>query len=52
VDVFASTISMATGTIADAGGLLKSVRFPRTVMPMATVLFNLAASHDVRQLRR
>jgi ABC-2 type transport system permease protein len=39
---FASTISMATGTIADAGGLLKSVRFPRAVMPMATVLFNLA----------
>jgi homopolymeric O-antigen transport system permease protein len=39
---FASTISMATGTIADAGGLLKSVRFPRTVMPIATVLFNLA----------
>ena len=39
---FASTISMATGTIADAGGLLKSVRFPRMVMPMATVLFNLS----------
>jgi ABC-2 type transport system permease protein len=39
---FASTISMATGTIADAGGLLKSVRFPRTVMPIATVLFNLS----------
>jgi len=39
---FASTIAMATGTIADAGGLLKSVRFPRTVMPIATVLFNLA----------
>ena len=39
---FASTISMATGTIAEAGGLLKSVRFPRTVMPMATVLFNLS----------
>ena len=39
---FASTISMASGSIADAGGLLKSVRFPRTVMPFATVLFNLA----------
>jgi len=39
---FASTVSMSTGTIADAGGLLKSVRFPRTVMPAATVLFNLA----------
>src|SRR5262245_9819402 len=39
---FASTVSMATGTIADSGGLLKSVRFPRTVMPIATVLFNLS----------
>jgi ABC-2 type transport system permease protein len=38
---FATTIGMSTGTIADAGGLLKSVRFPRTVMPIATVLFNL-----------
>jgi ABC-2 type transport system permease protein len=39
---FSQTVSMATGTISDAGGLLKSVRFPRTVMPMATVLFNLS----------
>jgi ABC-2 type transport system permease protein len=39
---FSSTISMATVTIAEAGGLLKSVRFPRTVMPAATVLFNLS----------
>lgn len=39
---FASTVSMATGTIADSGGLLKSVRFPRTVMPLATVFFNLS----------
>lgn len=39
---FANTVNMATGTIADSGGLLKSVRFPRTVMPIATVLFNLS----------
>ena len=39
---FSSTIAMSTGTIVDAGGLLKSVRFPRTVMPMATVFFNLS----------
>lgn len=39
---FSSTIAMSTGTIADSGGLLKSVRFPRTVMPIATVLFNLS----------
>lgn len=39
---FSSTVAMATGTIADSGGLLKSVRFPRTVMPIATVLFNLS----------
>ena len=39
---FATTVGMATGTIAEAGGLLKSVRFPRTVMPVATILFNLA----------
>jgi ABC-2 type transport system permease protein len=39
---FATTVGMSTATIAEAGGLLKSVRFPRTVMPIATVLFNLA----------
>ena len=41
---FSSTVAMATGTIADSGGLLKSVRFPRTVMPIATVLFNLSST--------
>jgi homopolymeric O-antigen transport system permease protein len=39
---FATTAGMATGSIADAGGLLRSVRFPRTVLPVATVIFNLA----------
>lgn len=39
---FATTATMAAGSITDAGGLLRSVRFPRTVLPVATVLFNLA----------
>jgi lipopolysaccharide transport system permease protein len=39
---FATTTTMSTGSITDAGGLLRSVRFPRTVLPVATVLFNLA----------
>jgi ABC-2 type transport system permease protein len=39
---FATTANMSTGSIADAGGLLRSVRFPRTVLPVATVIFNLA----------
>jgi lipopolysaccharide transport system permease protein len=39
---FSTTTAMATSSIAEAGGLLRSVRFPRTVLPVATVLFNLA----------
>lgn len=39
---FGSTTGMATSSVAEAGGLLRSVRFPRTVLPVATVLFNLA----------
>jgi ABC-2 type transport system permease protein len=39
---FATTVSMSTGAIAESGGLLRSVRFPRTVLPVATVLFNLS----------
>jgi homopolymeric O-antigen transport system permease protein len=39
---FGTTTAMATGSITDASGLLRSVRFPRTVLPVATVLFNLA----------
>jgi lipopolysaccharide transport system permease protein len=39
---FSSSAIMATGSIADNGGLVKSVRFPRAILPIATVLFNLA----------
>lgn len=39
---FATSASMSTGAIVDNGGLLKSVRFPRAILPTATVLFGLA----------
>ena len=39
---FASAAAMSTGSIVDNGGLLKSVRFPRAILPIATVLFTLA----------
>jgi ABC-type polysaccharide/polyol phosphate export permease len=39
---FANSLSMSTGSLADNGGLVKSVFFPRAVLPAATVLFNLA----------
>ena len=39
---FASSAIMATGSVVDAGGLIKSVAFPRAILPMATVLFNLS----------
>jgi homopolymeric O-antigen transport system permease protein len=39
---FASSAAMSTGAIADSGGLVKSVWFPRAILPVATVLFNLA----------
>jgi ABC-type polysaccharide/polyol phosphate export permease len=39
---FASSASMSTGSIIDNAGLLKSVFFPRTILPIATVLFNFA----------
>jgi ABC-2 type transport system permease protein len=38
---FASSASMGAGAIVDNGGLLKTVHFPRAVLPIATVLFNL-----------
>ena len=41
---FASSAAMSTGSIVDNGGLLKSVRFPRAILPIATVLFTLAQS--------
>jgi ABC-type polysaccharide/polyol phosphate export permease len=39
---FANSVTMSTGSIVDNGGLVKSVLFPRAILPMATVLFNLA----------
>ena len=39
---FASSAAMSTGAIVDNAGLLKSVLFPRAILPIATVLFNLA----------
>lgn len=39
---FASSANMSTGAIVDNGGLVKSVWFPRAILPIATVLFNLA----------
>ena len=39
---FSSSATMSTGAIIDNAGLLKSVRFPRAILPIATVLFNLA----------
>ena len=39
---FASSVAMSTGAIVDNGGLVKSVWFPRAILPTATVLFNLA----------
>ena len=39
---FASSASMGAGAIVDNGGLLKTVHFPRAVLPISSVLFNLA----------
>ncbi len=39
---FANSATMSTGSIVDGGGLVKSVAFPRVILPTATVLFNLA----------
>jgi lipopolysaccharide transport system permease protein len=39
---FANSATMSTGSVIDNAGLLKSVRFPRAILPIATVLFNLA----------
>src|SRR5207244_2316236 len=39
---FANSAAMATGAIVDNASLLKSVTFPRAILPLATVLFNLA----------
>lgn len=39
---FANAVAMSAGAIADNGGLVRSVWFPRAILPIATVLFNLA----------
>jgi ABC-type polysaccharide/polyol phosphate export permease len=39
---FSSSAAMSTGAIVDNAGLLKSVLFPRAILPIGTVLFNLA----------
>jgi ABC-type polysaccharide/polyol phosphate export permease len=39
---FVNSAIMSAGAIADNGGLVKSVFFPRAILPTATVLFNLA----------
>ena len=39
---FANSAMMSTGAIVDAGSLVKAVRFPRMILPLATVLFNLS----------
>ena len=39
---FAGAIAMSTGALVDNGGLVRSVWFPRAILPIATVLFNFA----------
>jgi ABC-2 type transport system permease protein len=39
---FANSAAMSTGAIVDNAGLLRSVFFPRAILPIATVLFNFA----------
>jgi ABC-2 type transport system permease protein len=39
---FVNSLLMSTGSIVDNGGLVKSVFFPRAILPIGTVLFNFA----------
>jgi ABC-type polysaccharide/polyol phosphate export permease len=39
---FVNSVMMSTGAIIDNAGLVKSVFFPRAILPVATVLFNFA----------
>jgi ABC-2 type transport system permease protein len=39
---FVNSVTSAAGAIADNGALMKSLFFPRAILPLATVLFNLA----------
>lgn len=38
---FSASASMSTGAIVDSGSLVRSIYFPRLILPVATVLFNL-----------
>jgi ABC-type polysaccharide/polyol phosphate export permease len=40
--LFANAASMSTGSIIESTGLVRAVRFPRAILPVATVFFNLA----------
>jgi ABC-type polysaccharide/polyol phosphate export permease len=40
--LFANSAMMSTGTVVDSGGLIKSIYFPRGILPLATVMFNLS----------
>jgi lipopolysaccharide transport system permease protein len=39
---FAGAVAMSTGSLVDNGGLVRSVWFPRAILPIATVLFNFS----------
>src|SRR4051794_9700542 len=39
---FANAVAMPAGAVVDNGGLVRSVWFPRAILPIATVLFNFA----------
>ena len=39
---FAGSVQMSTGSIIDNAGLLRTVLFPRAILPIGTVLFNFA----------
>ena len=39
---FAGSVMMSTGSIIDNAGLLRTVLFPRAILPVGTVLFNFA----------
>jgi len=38
---FSAAATMSTGAIIDSGNLMKSVAFPRAILPIATVIFTL-----------
>ena len=39
---FAAAVTASTGAVIESGSLVKSVYFPRAILPIATVLFSLA----------